>query len=102
VIAKRHRLFSDSNESSRILSNCSSTSRQHKLSGKILSKSLSLFSDRWLPKVIACLAIDCRKIASKDLAIGHSQITSDYLASFDRQNVIAYLAIKERQIAESI
>ncbi len=42
------------------------------------------------------------KIASKDLAIRHSLITSDYLASFDRQIVIAYLAIKERKIAESI
>jgi hypothetical protein len=30
------------------------------------------------------------------------KITSDYLASFDRQIAIAYLAIKERKIAESI
>jgi hypothetical protein len=55
-----------------------------------------------LPKGIACLAIGCRKIASKDLAIRHSQITSNLLASFDRQIAIAYLAIKERKIAESI
>jgi hypothetical protein len=55
-----------------------------------------------LPKCIACLAIGCRKIASKDLVIGHSQITSDYLASFYCQIAIAYLAIKERKIAESI
>jgi hypothetical protein len=34
--------------------------------------------------------------------IQHSQITSDYLAIFDCQIVIAYLAKKERQIAESI
>ncbi len=32
----------------------------------------------------------------------HSQITSNYLASFDRQIAITYLAIKERKIAESI
>jgi hypothetical protein len=31
-----------------------------------------------------------------------SQITSNYLAIFDRQIVIAYLAIKERKISESI
>ncbi len=60
------------------------------------------FSDRGSPKVIACLAMDCRKIASKVLAIRHSQITSDYLASCHRQITIAYLAIKERKIVESI
>jgi hypothetical protein len=54
-----------------------------------------------LPKGIACLAIDCRKIASEDLAIRHSQIIGDYLASIDRQIAIAYLAIKEHKIAES-
>ncbi len=31
-----------------------------------------------------------------------AKIKSEYLASFDRQIVIAYLAIKERKIAESI
>jgi hypothetical protein len=31
-----------------------------------------------------------------------AKITSDYLVSFDRQIAIAYLAIKERKIAESI
>jgi hypothetical protein len=31
-----------------------------------------------------------------------AKIKSDYLASFDRQIIIAYLAIKERKIAESI
>jgi hypothetical protein len=95
-------MFSDSNKSSRTLSNCSSPSRQHILSDKILLKSLSLFSDRRSPKGIACLAIGCRKIASEDLAIRHSQITSNYLASFDRQIATAYLAIKEHKIAESI
>jgi hypothetical protein len=55
-----------------------------------------------LPKVIACLAIDCRKIASEDLAIISVKSQSEYLARFDRQNVIANLAIKERKIAESI
>jgi hypothetical protein len=55
-----------------------------------------------LPKCIACLAIGCHKIASKDVAIRHSQIASDYLASFDPQIAIAYLAIKERKISESI
>jgi hypothetical protein len=34
--------------------------------------------------------------------IQHSQITSNYLASFDRQIATAYLAIKERKIAKSI
>jgi hypothetical protein len=34
--------------------------------------------------------------------IRHSQITSNYLAIFDPQIAIAYLAIKERKIAESI
>jgi hypothetical protein len=43
--------------SSQILSDCSSPSRQHKLSDKILLKSLSLFSDSRLPKGIAYLAI---------------------------------------------
>jgi hypothetical protein len=55
-----------------------------------------------IAKGIACLAIGCRKNASKDLAIQHSQITSDCLASFDRQIAITYLAIKECKIAESI
>jgi hypothetical protein len=31
-----------------------------------------------------------------------AKITSDYLAIFDRQIAIAYLAIKEQKIAESI
>ncbi len=102
MIAKRHCLFSDS-ISLQILSDCSSPSRQHKLSDKILPKSLSLYLAIGDCQIaIACLAIGCRKIASEDLAIRHSQITSDYLASFVRQNVIAYLAIKERKIAESI
>jgi hypothetical protein len=34
--------------------------------------------------------------------IQQSQITSNYLAIFDRQIAIAYLAIKERKIAKSI
>jgi hypothetical protein len=38
------------------------------------------------------------KIERYDIA----KITSNYLASFDRQIAIAYLAIKERNIAESI
>jgi hypothetical protein len=45
----------------------------------------------------------CRKIASKRLAIQHSQITSNYLAIIDCHHIaIAYLAKKERQIAKSI
>jgi hypothetical protein len=55
-----------------------------------------------LPKGIAYLAIGCRKIDNEDLAIRHSQITSNYLASVDCQIAIASLAIKERKIAESI
>jgi hypothetical protein len=31
-----------------------------------------------------------------------AKITSDYVAIFDRQIAIAYLAIKERKIAKSI
>ncbi len=64
--------------------------------------AFAFFSDRRSPKGIACLAIGCRKIASKRLAIQHSQIASDYVASFDCQITIAYSAIKERKIAESI
>jgi hypothetical protein len=64
--------------------------------------AFAFFSDRRLPKGIACLAIGCRKIASERLAIQHSQVASNYVASFDRQITIAYLAIKERKIAESI
>jgi hypothetical protein len=55
-----------------------------------------------LPKGIACLAIGCRKIASKDLAIQHSQITRQLFSEFDCQIAIASLAIKERKIAKSI
>jgi hypothetical protein len=40
--------------------------------------------------------IGCRKIASDCLAKRHSQITSNFLATFDGQIAIAYLAIKER------
>jgi hypothetical protein len=78
-------------------------SRQQKLSDKILPKSLLLFltiGDRQI--AIACLAIGCRKIASEDLAIRHSQNHKRLFSEFVRQNVIAYLAIKERKIAESI
>jgi hypothetical protein len=42
------------------------------------------------------------KIASKQLAIRHSQITSNDLEISDRQIAIAYLAKKECQIANSI
>ncbi len=144
----RQSIFSDFDKCSRILSNCSSPSRQHKLSDKILLESLSLFSNRWSPKGIACLAIvvkackhlaivlcqvasinlatkyypnhlrffsdswspkgiaclviDCHKITSEDLAIIYSQIAKQLFRSFDRQNVIANLAIKVRKIAESI
>jgi hypothetical protein len=48
------------------------------------------------------LVTGCRKIASKQLTIRHSQITSDYLAILDRQIAIAYFAMKERKITESI
>ena len=48
------------------------------------------------------LVTGCRKIASKQLTIRHSQITSDYLAILDRQIAIAYLAIKKHEIVESI
>jgi hypothetical protein len=46
--------------------------------------------------------IGCRKTARERLAIQHSQITSDDLAISDCQIAIAYLAIKLRQIVESI
>ena len=42
----RQSIFSDIEKVSRILSDCSSPSRQHKLSDKILLESLSLFSNR--------------------------------------------------------
>ena len=108
MIAKRHRLFSDST-SSRILSDCSSPSRQHKLSDKILLKSLSLFSDRWSPKGIAYLAIVMK--ARKHFAIVLCQVASINLATkyypnhfcffSDRWSpkVIACLAIDCRKIA---
>jgi hypothetical protein len=56
----------------------------------VIAKRHRLFSDRLSQQ------------RSEDVAIQHSQITSDYLASSDRQIAIAYLAIKERKIAESI
>jgi hypothetical protein len=142
VIAKKHCLFSDST-SSRILSDCSSPSRQHKFSNKIILKLLSLFSDRWLPKgiaylaivmkarkhlaivlrqvasinlatkyypnhfrffsdrwspkVIACLVIDCRKIASEDLAIGHSQIAKRIFSEFWSPNYHCLFSNKRAQ-----
>jgi hypothetical protein len=46
--------------------------------------------------------IGCRKIASELLAMRHSQITSNYPAIPDCQIAIAYLEIKEHQIAKSI
>jgi hypothetical protein len=69
---------------------------------KYYSSHFRFFSDRRSPKGIACLAIGCHKIASKDLAIRHSQITRQLFSEFDRQIVIASLAIRERKIAESI
>jgi hypothetical protein len=57
----------------------------------MIAKSHRLFSDRLSQN---------RQRRSSDTT--SSQITSEYLASFDRQNVIANLAIKERKIAESI
>ncbi len=49
---------------------------------KYFSNHIRFFSDRWSPKGIACLVIDCCKIASKDLAIRHSQITRWLLSKF--------------------
>jgi hypothetical protein len=49
-----------------------------------------MFSDRLLQNPSKCLAIQL------------SEITSDFLAILDCQIAIAYLAIKEREIAESI
>jgi hypothetical protein len=46
--------------------------------------------------------IGCRKIASKRLAIQHSQITSNFVVILDRQISIAYLAMKEHKFAKSI
>jgi hypothetical protein len=69
---------------------------------KYIQIAFAFFSDRQLPKGIACLAIGCRNIASKDLAIRHSQIAKRLFSKFDRQIAIAYLAIKERKISKSI
>jgi hypothetical protein len=86
----------------RTLSDCSSPSREHILSDKTYPNHFACFSDKRSPKGIACLGIDCCKIASEDLAIRHSQITTQLFSEFDRQIAIASLAIKERKIAESI
>ncbi len=111
MIAKWHRLFSDST-SSRILSDCCSPCRQHKLSDKILLKSLSLFSDKWLPNGIACLAIVVK--AREYLAIVLRQVASINFATKYYPNhfrvfsdrwlpkVIACLAIDCRKIASEV
>ncbi len=80
-------MFSDSSKSSRTLSDCSSPSRQHKLSNKILPKSLSLYLAILDCQIgIACLAIGCRKIPSEDLAIRHSQIAKRLFSKFSSPN----------------
>jgi hypothetical protein len=66
-------LFSDGT-SSQTLGDSSSPSCQHKLSDKILLKSLSLFSDKRLPKGIAYLAIVLK--AREYLAIVLRQVAS--------------------------
>ncbi len=108
-LPNRQSIFSDIYKCSRILSDCSSPSRQHKLSDKILLKSLSLFSDKWSPKGIACLAIVLK--ARENLAIVLRQVASINLATkyypnhfrffSDRRSpkVIACLAIDCRKIA---
>ncbi len=105
----RQSIFSDIDKCSRTLSDCSSPSRQHKLSDKIFLKSLSHFSDRWSPKGIAYLAIVVK--AREYLAIVLRQVASINLATkyypnhfrffSDRwsPNVIASLAIDCRKIA---
>jgi hypothetical protein len=63
---------------------------------------LFLFKQQEVAKIASiCLAISCRKIAS-ELSDKTNQITSNYSALPDHQIAIAYLAIKERQIAKSI
>ncbi len=79
------------------LSNFSSPSHQHILSDKILLKSLSLFSDRWSPKFIACLAIGCRKIASEDWAIRHSQNQKRLFSEFWLPNYHCLFSNKRAQ-----
>ncbi len=80
--------------------------RKHCLLPLVQQKLLTLsflFKQQEVAKIASiCLAIGCRKNASKRLAIQHSQITSNYLAFIDHQIAIAHLAIKERKIAESI
>ncbi len=76
-------IFSNCKKCSRTLSDWSSPSRQHKLSDKILTKSLSLFLAIGDCQIaIACLAIGCRKIASEDLAIRHSQNHKQLFSEF--------------------
>jgi hypothetical protein len=57
----------------------------------VIAKRHRLFSDRLSQN---------RQQGSSDMT--QPKLQSDYLASFDHQIVIAYLAIKERKIAESI
>ncbi len=79
ILPNRQSIFSNIDICSRILSDCSSPSCQHKLSDKILLKSLSLFSDEWSPKGIAYLAIGMR--ACEYLAIVLRQVASINLAT---------------------
>ncbi len=73
-LPNRQTIFSDIDKCSRILSDCSSPSRQHGLSDKILLKLLSLFSHRWSPNGIAYLAIVMK--AREYLAIVLRQVAS--------------------------
>jgi hypothetical protein len=73
-LPNRQSIFSDSCKCSQTLSDCPSPSRQHKLSDKILLKSLLLFSDERSPKGIACLAIVMK--AREHLAIVLRKVAS--------------------------
>jgi hypothetical protein len=107
----RQSIFSDISKCSRTLSDCSSPSRHHKLSDKILLKSLSLFSDKWSPKGIAYLVIVMK--AREYLAIVLRQVASElsnkyypnhfcFFSDMWSPKGIACLAIACRKIASEV
>jgi hypothetical protein len=67
------------------------------LSDKTYPNCFRFFSNRWLLKGIACLAIGCRKIASERLGIQHSQITKRLFSEFWSPNYHCLFSNKRAQ-----